>query len=136
MHTTSASRPAMFSETMRRVTLEKLRAKANCPNRRSQSSGCHDGGDGLSAATASITTGVAASSALRLASGCVRSSNGQNRRLFQKAVRDAFRERLLPQARGAVSRQTAHAVLRQSGFLETVSDPVEGFDHLEFVVDD
>ena len=41
----------MLSETMRRVRLEKLKAKMNCPNRRSQPSGCHDGEGAFSAAT-------------------------------------------------------------------------------------
>ena len=108
MLATSASRPAMLSETMRRVRLEKLRAKKNCPARRSHPSGCHPAAGGFSAARLSMTTG-AVSSALRLASGCVRSSNGQNRRLFQMGCPRcpiAFAYYLKPG--GRVSRQTAY----------------------------
>src|SRR4051794_2369566 len=39
MLATSASRPAMFSETMRRVRLEKLSENRNCPARYSQPGG-------------------------------------------------------------------------------------------------
>src|ERR1700722_1976413 len=135
MLATSASRPAMLSETMRRVRLEKLRAKKNCPARRSHPSGCHPASTGFSVARVSMTT-VAVSSALRLASGCVRSSNGQNRRLFQKGC-----PRCLSRSHTTSSQRPRHTVGKPrmtpaSGFLEAVSDPVQRFDHFEFVVHD
>jgi hypothetical protein len=63
---------------MRRVRLEKLKAKMNCPTRVSQPSGCHPAATGgFSAASVSVTTAGSVSLMLGLASGCVRSSNGQ-----------------------------------------------------------
>src|SRR3954453_3716073 len=79
MLATRATRPAKFNETMRRVRLEKLSAKKYWPARRSQASGQRQPcPGGFSAATASIAMDDEMSSAFRLASGCVRSSNGQN----------------------------------------------------------
>ena len=83
-------RPARLSETMRRVRLEKLSARKNWPARRSQSSGR------ASLARARCrrqrfpaASDGEASSAFRLGSGCVRSSNGQNCRLFRYVLRSA-----------------------------------------------
>src|SRR5690242_17514171 len=96
MLATSATRPAMLSETMRRVRLEKLRVKKNWPTRRSQSSShCPPDSGGLSLAKVSRTTGDEASSAFRLASGCVRSSKGQTAVCSKKVQRCAVR--ILPQ---------------------------------------
>ena len=81
-----ATRPARLSETMRRVRLEKLSAKKNWPARRSQpSSRCQPRTGGPSMATPSSARDAETPSAFRLGSGCVRSSNGQNCRLFSMA---------------------------------------------------
>jgi hypothetical protein len=45
MLATSATRPARLSETIRRVRLEKLRAKKNCPARVSQENSRDSGFD-------------------------------------------------------------------------------------------
>src|ERR1700751_6435532 len=77
MLATSASRPAMLSETMRRVRLEKDSVNRNCPARLSQLSGrCQPLIGGLSRSTPSSTKDDEAFSALTLGSGGVRSSNG------------------------------------------------------------
>src|ERR1700721_635720 len=140
MLATSASRPAMLSETMRRVRLEKLSAKKNCPARRSHPSGSQPIAGGFSAARVSMTTG-AVSSALRLASGCVRSSKGQNRRLFQMGCpRCLSRSHSISShtSPGHGPRPSANRVWRvwPSGFFEAVPHSRQGFDHLEFVVRD
>src|SRR6266540_2825285 len=72
MLATSATRPARFSDTMRRVRLEKLSAKKNWPARRSQPSGrCQPCAGGASMATLSRTRAGEAPSAFRLGSGFV-----------------------------------------------------------------
>src|SRR5229473_8593232 len=137
MLATSAIRPARFSETMRRVRLEKLSAKKNWPTRRSQPSGtCQPCAATGSTAAASSARDGEASSAFRLGSGCVRSSNGQNCRLFRLRPCGAY---CLPhpipdRRRRQVTNRKPNA--RKSGFLEAVADAVKGFDHLEIVVDD
>src|ERR1700756_459472 len=133
MLATSASRPAILSDTMRLVRLEKLSAKMNWPNRVSQFSGCHSAATGgVSVARVSVTTGGSASSAFTLASSCVRSSNGQTAGCFKK-LRDA-QSSFCPRRCQVTNR--AQATWAPSGFLEAVSDPVKGFDHLEIVVHD
>src|SRR3974390_3739593 len=77
MLATSASRPAIFSETIRRVRLEKERVKRNCPARLSQLSGrCQALIGGLSTAIPSSTKDDEAFSVFSPESGGVRSSNG------------------------------------------------------------
>src|SRR5260370_16789341 len=72
---------------MRRVRLEKLSAKKNCPALRSQPSGrCQPCADGFSKLAPSSTRDDEASSALRLESGCVRSSNGQTAGCFGSSL--------------------------------------------------
>src|ERR1700750_1911145 len=137
MRATSATRPARLSETRRRVRLEKDSAKKNCPARRSQPSGrCQPCATGSSSATWSSARDGEAPSSFRPGSGCVRSSNGQNCRLLRLAwSRCPFPAHPTRDARGR--QLTNHAGTdRKSGFLEAVADPVEGFDHLEIVVDD
>src|ERR1019366_9697705 len=136
MLATSAIRPARFSETMRRGRLEKLSARKNCPARRSQPSGrCQPCAGGVSAAAVSRARDGETSSAFRLGSGCVRSSNGQNCRLFRlwPATRVAFAS--YPR-REAASVNKPRVIARKSGFLEAVTHTVQGFDHLEIVVHD
>src|SRR5258708_10154666 len=150
MLATKATRPARFSETMRRVRLEKLSAKKNCPARRSQrSSRCPPCAATGSTAAASSARDREASSAFRLGSGCVRSSNGQNCRLFRLRPCDARRlSHPIPDGRAASVNKPHIRCLAiqmpvrcpsdawQSGFLEAVANAVKGFDHLEIVVDD
>src|SRR6516165_7106202 len=78
MLATSASRPAILSETMRRVRLEKESVKRNCPARLSQLSGrCQPLIGGLSSgAMLSSTKDDEAFSVFSPESGGVRSSNG------------------------------------------------------------
>src|SRR3981081_558260 len=135
MLATSATKPARFNDTMRRVRLEKLSAKKNCPALRSQPSGrCQPCAGGFSKPTLSRTRDAEASSALRLGSGCVRSSNGQNSRLFRFQSCDA-------RAFASYSRRAGTSVNNlclgapQSDFLETVPHPIQGFDHFEIVID-
>src|SRR6476659_4145445 len=137
MLATSATRPARFSETMRRVRLEKLSAKKNCPARRSQPSGrCQPCAIGFSTARLSSARDGEAPSEFRLASGCVRSSNGQNCRLFRIASLSR-RVALHPTPDGRRRQLTnARQTPQKSGFLETVTDAVQRFDHLEVVIDD
>src|SRR5262245_58079937 len=80
MLATSASRPAILSETMRRVRLEKESVKRNCPARLSQDSGrCQPLIGGLSRSTLSSTKDDEAfSAAFNAGSGGVRSSNGRH----------------------------------------------------------
>src|SRR5260370_15683783 len=107
MLATSATRPARFSDTMRRVRLEKLSAKKNCPALRSQPSGrCQPCADGFSKLAPSSTRDDEASSALRLESGCVRSSNGQTAGCFGSSLAMLGRLRILPQANWDVRYQT------------------------------
>src|SRR5216684_7398458 len=123
MLATNATRPARLSETMR-------------PARRSQpSSRCQPRTGGLSMATPSNARDAETPSAFRLGSGCVRSSNGQNCRLFSMApLEDALPLSYPRQASASVNNQPVSAW--QSGFLEAVADAVQGFDHLEIVVHD
>src|SRR5215475_3181373 len=76
MLATSASRPAIFRETMRRVRLENESVNRNCPARLSQLSGrCQPFSAGFSATTSSKAKDDVAFSAVSPESGCVRSSN-------------------------------------------------------------
>src|SRR6478735_5100024 len=134
MLATSATRPARLSETMRRVRLEKLRAKKNWPARRSQPSGrCQPCAGGASRAILSRTRAGEAPSAFTVGSGCVRSSNGQNCRLFSiHVVKMRIAYASYPSHAGpSVNNACVKSV---SGFLETVADAVQGLDHLEIVV--
>src|SRR5580692_10102283 len=81
-------RPARFSETMRRVRLEKESARKNWTARRSHPKGPRRVCEGaFSRAAVSEARDGEASSALRPESGWVRSSNGQNCRLFRYVLR-------------------------------------------------
>src|SRR5579864_1989170 len=152
MLATSASRPAMFNETMRRVRLEKLSANRNWPARCSQPGGRGQLSAGVrSSAALPRTTGAGASSAFRPGSGCVRSSKvgapsfsyvvypprGQRQRCpdveLGAIALAPDRSALLPQE--GIKRATPRAPPFVSGFLEAVADAVEGLDHLEILVD-
>src|ERR1700746_4119352 len=75
MLATSARRPAILSETMRRVRLEKESVNRNCPARLSQLSGRrHPVTGGVSASAASRTTEEDTPGSFSPESGCVRSS--------------------------------------------------------------
>src|ERR1700692_3825920 len=136
MRATSATRPARFSDTIRRVRLEKLSAKKNCPALRSQPSGrCQPCAGGFSKLAPSSTRDDEASSALRLESGCVRSSNGQTAGCFGSSSCDARRLRILPQANGASVTKTRPRAPK-SDCLEAIAHSVQGFYHFEIVVHD
>src|SRR6516165_2928293 len=123
MLATNASRPAIFSETMRRVRLEKESVKRNCPARLNQLSGrCQPLSGGLSSAMLSSTKDDEAFSVFSPESGGVRSSNGWH--LCRLTLAN-------PTPHG----RRCQCEPRRSGFLETVTDPVERFDHFEVVVD-
>src|SRR5438309_5803907 len=120
---------------MRRVRLEKLSAKKNCPARRNQPSGRrHPRGDGLSTSTVSIASDDDTSSAFRLESGCVRSSNGQNCRLFRLAPLQARSHCIRKERRRQLTNRGPNA--GPSGLLEAIAYPVQRLDHLEFIIHD
>src|ERR1700746_78225 len=126
MLATSASRPAMFSDTMRRVRLEKESVNRNCPARLSQLSGRRQPVTGcVSASAASMTTEVDTPGSFRPESGCVRSSTADCFSSSSPAI-------LPPSDDGVAKARQANF---RSGFLETIADPVERFDHLEFLID-
>src|ERR1700749_3556547 len=123
MLATSASKPAIFSETMRRVRLENESVNRNCPARLSQLSGrCQPFRTGFSAATSSMAKDDVAFSAVSLESGCVRSSNRH----------PPAKPPTHPTPIGS-RRQRAPRAPRLTCFLETVSDAVQRLDHLEIV---
>src|SRR5580765_4548115 len=131
MLATRATRPARLSETIRRVRLEKERAKKNCPARRNQPSGRRQPfSPALSSATRYRSGSSEASSWFRLGSGCVRSSNGR------AAGCDApFCSSTLFTPNGRKCQSALPPAERRSGFLEAIADAVQRLDHLEIVVD-
>src|SRR6202163_1389760 len=136
MLATSATRPARFSDTIRRVRLEKLSAKKNCPALRSQPSGrCQPCAGGFSKLAPSSTRDDEASSALRLESGCVRSSNGQTAGCFgfSLSMRAAFAS--YPRQMGTFVTKTRPRAPK-SDFLEAIAHSVQGLYHFEIVVHD
>src|ERR1700736_3715877 len=137
MLATSAIRPARFSETMRRVRLEKLSAKKNCPARRSQPNGrCHPGARLALPALGSGTRAGRAPADSGLRSSCVRSSNGQNRPVVStRSLEGPASLHLTPDAHGR-QRPKPRGVRLTSGFLEAITHAIEGFDHLEIVIHD
>src|SRR3954465_5794141 len=131
MLATRATRPARLSETIRRVRLEKERAKKNCPARRNQPSARpQSASPALSSAMRSRSGSSEASSWFRLGSGCVRSSNGR------AAGCDApFCNSYASTPYGRMCQSALPPGERRSGFLEAIADAVQGLDHLEIVVD-
>src|ERR1700731_2080227 len=124
MLATSASRPAIFSETMRRVGLENESVNRNCPARLSQLSGrCQPFRTGFSAATSSMAKDDVAFSAVTSEYGCVRSSNRHPpaKPPIHPPPQGRRRQRALSARSSAPLR---------SSFLETVSHAVQRLDHL------
>src|SRR5215475_11318857 len=134
MLATSASRPAMFRETMRRVRLEKLSVNRNCPARLSHPSGRRQPlSGGLSRPAMSAARDDERSSATNPGAGCVRSSNGQH---LLRVTGEHPYPSILAQASRGVSAQARMCPQRESGFLEAIPHAVERFDHLEIIVHD
>src|SRR5215813_1728795 len=142
MLATSASRPAMLSETMRRVRLENASVNRDWPARVSSLSGrrhfrlCR-----LPAATLSSDAG--SSWGFTPGLGCVRSSKsdhcvrwfGADRILSQTGALVPKSQILKARQRGAPRRKMpARRAAVESSFLEAVADTVERLDHLEIVV--
>src|SRR6266700_2255696 len=90
MLATSASRPAIFSETMRRVRLEKESANRNCPARCSQPGG---GGQCSARGPSSVPVGGGAPSTFRLGSRSIRlsRSEGPDSRVCKSGPRPPIR---------------------------------------------
>src|SRR5690348_14358876 len=133
MLATSASSPAMFSETMRRVRLEKESVNRNWPARLNHPSGRSQPFlRGASVSAASGTTEEDISEVFSPASGCVRSSNGQHCRLFRLVLVCGA---ILPRPKRPLPRK-AKKQRFESGFLETIADPVERLYHLEIRIND
>src|SRR5580704_12494299 len=135
MLATKKRRPAMLSETMRRVRLENESVNRNWPARLSNLSGrLHFLVGRFSAAAPSSASDAGSSWGFTPGLGCVRSSK------VDHCVRWFGADRILPQTGAQVSaglpRQkmpTRRAAL-ESSFLEAVADAVKRFDHLEIVV--
>src|ERR1700761_3902244 len=121
---------------MRRVRLEKLREKRNWPARYSQHRGTCQPFKGLSSEPRSRPGETP--SAFRFESGCVRSSNGENCRLFRNVLRcvagsASYRRRMQTSAANARPRARI-GVSFTSDFLEAIAYAVQGLDHLELVI--
>src|ERR1700742_4848035 len=135
MLATSASRPAMLSETMRRVRLENESVNRNWPARVSNRSGRrHFLAGRFSAATPS--SDAESSWAFKPGLGCVRSSKvdhcvrwfGADRILSQTGAH-VRKQILKKRQRGTPRRKIpARRAAMESGFLETVADAVERLD--------
>src|ERR1700761_3200809 len=128
MLATSASRPAIFSETMRRVRLEKESVNRNWPARLSQLSGrCQPLRAGFST-TSCMAKDDVAFSAVTPGSGCVRSSNSH------PPAKPPTHPTPIGYRRQRALTARSSAPLRLS-FLEAVTHSIESLDHLEIVVD-
>src|SRR5579871_1810354 len=132
MLATSASRPAILSETMRRVRLEKESVNRNWPARLSQPSGRIHGLTGVSETAPSMPSDVDPSSAFTPGSSCVRSSKGNT--AFEMATAASYPRRRQPHP--TPSRRRGQALTALSDFLETVTDAIKRLNHLEIVIDD
>ena len=108
MPTSSATRPARLSTTMRRVRLEEARWTSQRPKRFSR---------------ASAPRGAGGSSMPRL---------GVDRSAFMPLVRRIRRAAIgEASASSAVTAAIRHAVAGRQAFPEAVADAVEGLDHFE-----